>query len=156
LLGIDLMPTLRNVLGLALFAIAAVPACTIAPRDNKNDLNANTGAAAPAALPTLQAAAAAPPAATTAAPAPAAPPAPVAAPAPKPVVVAAPPPPPQTVVVQTVPAADPIATCRNRFTRECTISCNTKVNQTTAPSQRRIAHDICFGECTRAAFNRCK
>lgn len=142
----------RFVLGLAVTGLLVAPSCKL--RAGKNELvpiSDTTGAPAP-----LQSAAVPPPVAPPPVAAPAAP-----APAPKPsvVVVAAKPTPPpvQTIVVQAAPTADPIATCRTRFANECTASCNRKVNdQVFTAQKRRIAHDICFGECTRAAFNRCK
>ena len=127
------------------FAVLAIVAtgCEIRPRSDRTDLtSANTQAPVQTPAPTPP-----PPAAT-----------PEPAPAPKPVqtiVVQAPAKPAQTVFVQTPAPVDTVAVCRANFTRECTSICNAKVNKTTAPDKLRIAHDICFGECTRAANNRC-
>jgi hypothetical protein len=143
----------RHLVALVLTAAVLASGCTIRTRDDKNDLNgaANANAAAVQAPPAVAA-----PVATVAPVA--APPAPVAAPVAAPVVAAPKPAAPAvtTVIVQAAPTANPVQVCRDRFTRECTISCNDRVNQTVLPSKRRVAHDICFGECTRAAFSRCR
>ena len=148
----------RFVLGfvVAVIAISIAPGCKLKAGTNELvPLGDSTGAPTP-----LQSAAVPAPVAPPVAAA--APPPVVATPAPKPsvVFVAAPKPPAPaqtTIIVQAAPTADPRIACRNRFTNECTSSCNTKVNQQVfTPQKRRIAHDICFGECTRAASNRCK
>ena len=131
----------RYVWPFAVLAIVVATGCEIRPRSDRTDLtSANTQAPVQAPAPTPP-----PPAAT-----PAPPPAPVQT-----VVVQAPAKPAQTVFIQTPAPVNTVAACRSKFTRECTEICNAKLDRTTAPDKRRLAHDICFAECTRSANNRC-
>lgn len=77
---------------------------------------------------------------------------------------AAPPPPPQAPRAVTPPAATTpqttaasTAECRKKAIIACTTTCDAKVNEKTHgdPTKRRIAHDLCFAECTRASLKIC-